>query len=243
MIKNIFLHLLCSFFVSISFNLKASIVTYMNKSAFLLATGGTSATGPLPNLGFISGNLTTVGSVTFSISAPSSNFAIGSAGISQIPSSGWYSLLPGNDIAIGGSENLNANFPGLIYSAGFDFAEPDSTMPIPHGNSNNPFGVNSFFTVTLKNGSTTVDSFTFDAPDDVVSFVGVWSDVPFDRLEIHETSGGIDDEYFGEFFTGTAPLPASAVPTISQWGLIILGLTLLCLGGIVLHRQGKVVAA
>lgn len=30
---------------------------------------------------------------------------------------------------------------------------------------------------------------------------------------------------------------SSAVPTLSQWGLIILGLTLLCLGAIAIHRQ------
>jgi hypothetical protein len=30
----------------------------------------------------------------------------------------------------------------------------------------------------------------------------------------------------------TAPPPAAAIPTLSQWGLILLGLTVLCIGTI-----------
>ena len=42
-------------------------------------------------------------------------------------------------------------------------------------------------------------------PNNVVTFLGVWSDRPFDRVVINDTSGNDDDEYFGEFFTGTTP--------------------------------------
>jgi Ca2+-binding RTX toxin-like protein len=51
-----------------------------------------------------------------------------------------------------------------------------------------------------------VDTFLFNAPDDVLAFVGVWSDRPFDKVEIRDTTATIDDEYFGEVFTGATPL-------------------------------------
>ena len=41
----------------------------------------------------------------------------------------------------------------------------------------------------------------------MVSFVGVWSDTAFNRVEIRETVGGLDDDYFGEFFSGATPIP------------------------------------
>jgi len=70
--------------------------------------------------------------------------------------------------------------------------------------------VDSTFTVTLKNGVNTVASFQFNAPDDVFAFVGVQSDMSFDKVEIRETVGGDEDENFGEFFTGTIPLELSS---------------------------------
>lgn len=88
---------------------------------------------------------------------------------------------------------------------GFDFAEPDETMPVPYGNVGNAFGVDSTFRVTLMDGVTPVCEFTFSAEDDVISFVGVWSDAAFDRVSIRELVGGIDDEYFGQFYAGTIP--------------------------------------
>jgi hypothetical protein len=184
----------------------AALVTFSDQTTFLTATGATSATGALPNLGAIPPASGTVGSVTFSSVAPSGTLFIGPAGL--VPGDDWYGPLPGNDIAISGSENLDAVFAGPVYSFGFVFAEPSSSTMPPWGGS----AVDSTFTVTLRIGATFVDSFTFNAPDDFIppSFVGAWSDTAFDRVEIRETTGGIDDEYFGEFFTGTTPVPVPA---------------------------------
>jgi hypothetical protein len=181
----------------------AALVTFTDQTTFLTTTGATSATGPLLNLGAVPPASGTVGTVTFSSVAPSGTLYIGPAGL--VPGDDWYGPLIGNDIAISGSENLDAVFAGPVYSFGFVFAEPNSTMPSWGGSP-----VDSTFTVTLRNGATFVDSFIFNAPDDLVSFVGAWSDTAFDRVEIRETTGGIDDEYFGEFFTGTTPVPVPA---------------------------------
>jgi hypothetical protein len=201
----------------------AALVTFSDQTTFLTATGASSATGALPNVGAVPPASGTVGSVTFSSVAPSGTLFIGPDGL--VPGDDWYGLLDGNDIAISGSENLDAVFAGPVYSFGFVFAEPNSTMPSWGGSP-----VDSTFTVTLRNGATFVDSFTFNAPDDAISFVGAWTDAAFDRVEIRETTGGIDDEYFGEFFTGTTPVP---VPT-AAW---LLGSALLGLVGISRRRR------
>ncbi len=197
----------------------AALVTFSDQTTFLTATGAGPATGALPNLGAVPPASGTVGSVTFSSVAPSGTLFIGAGGI--VPGDDWYVPLAGNDIAISGSENLDAVFTGLVYSFGFVFAEPSSSTMPPWGGS----AVDSTFTVTLRNGATLVDSFSFNAPDDVISFVGAWSGTAFDRVEIRETTGGIDDEYFGEFFSGTTPVPVPA----AVW---LLGSALLGLVGI-----------
>lgn len=185
----------------------AALVTFSDQSTFLTATGATSATGPMPNVGAVPPASGAVGSVTFSSVPPSGTLYIGAAGVGAVPAGDWYVPLAGFEIAISGSENLDALFTSSVsvYSFGFVFAEPDTTMP-PWGGS----PVDSTFTVTLLNGATIVDSFAFNAPDDVISFVGAWSDTPFDRVEIRENADNIDDEYFGEFFTGTTPVPVPA---------------------------------
>ncbi len=203
----------------------AALVTFSDQTTFLTATGASSATGALPNVGAVPPASGTVGSVTFSSVAPSATLFIGAAGVGVVPAGDWYVPLAGFEIAISGSENLDAVFAGPVYSFGFVFAEPNSTMPSWGGSP-----VDSTFTVTLRNGATFVDSFTFNAPDDAISFVGAWTDAAFDRVEIRETTGGIDDEYFGEFFTGTTPVP---VPT-AAW---LLGSALLGLVGISRRRR------
>jgi hypothetical protein len=52
------------------------------------------------------------------------------------------------------------------------------------------------------------------------------------------------DSNFSNNFTATfATAPASAsVPTMSQWGLILFGLTVLCIGAIALHRREESMA-
>jgi hypothetical protein len=189
---------LCGF----SIQAQAAITTFIgDKAGFLAATGATSATGTLPNLG---GDWSqTVGSVTFTSAGVGTGVIFIGAGPVQIPGGDWYPDPDNlNDLAINGVENMNVTFAGPVYSMGFDIIEPDATMPFWGG-----IPTDSTFDVTLKNGATTVDTFQFNAePDDVFTFIGVWSDTAFNRVEIREIGSNNDDEYFGQFYTGTTPL-------------------------------------
>jgi len=180
----------------------ATISTFDDKTAFLTATGATSATGPLPDLGEIPGGAAgtqVVGDATFSITPPSSQLFIGTSGVGMIDDNDWTLRLAGPDIAISDIENLDVDLVAPVFSFGINFVEPEFDP--------NVFAifVESEFTITLKNGATTVDSFTVQRPNDVASFIGVWTDELFDRVEIHETTGGSGNEFFGEVFTGTTP--------------------------------------
>jgi hypothetical protein len=187
-----------------------TITTFSDKAAFLGFTGATSATGALPNLGGpIPGGLspgTTVGSVTFTIAAPSAEFFMGTLGWEYLwapldPT--WTPLLPGNSIAIDGVENLNAALASPVFAYGFDFVEPS----------------NSTFTVTLQNSGATVGSFTFNAPKDVAAFVGVQSSSAFNRVEIRETIGGISNEFFGQVYTATTLVQNPEPSTVLLMGM------------------------
>jgi hypothetical protein len=122
----------------------------------------------------------------------------------------WSSLIPGYEIAISAFEDLNVDSAGLIYSFGFQFHEPIDPAHVTDG----CFApcIDSTFSVTLKDGASTVGNFNFNAPDATLAFVGVWSDLAFNRVEIREITGGVDDEYYGQFFTGkqAAPVPEAA---------------------------------
>ena len=192
----------------------ATIVQFSDQATFLAATGSTCATCPMPSLGSVP--FATVNTVTFT-QVPGTGLIIGVVGIPIVPNEDWTSVIPGNDIAISDKENLDVSLASPVFSFGFQFYEPTCNN-LNQGNDC-PIGsqgdvdigtdvnigdeVDSTFTVTLKNGATPVSTFQFNAPDDVLAFVGVQSDMAFDKVEIRETIGGIDDENFGEFYTNT----------------------------------------
>lgn len=159
----------------------ATVTVFDNKSVFLSRTGATSATGPLPSLGYVGANPTTVGSVTF---FGSTGIYFGAEFVSEVD---WTTLLPGHEIAINDLENLDVSFATPVYSYGFDFVEPQFSTP----NINAPF-VDSTFAVSLFNNSTPVGAFTFNAPNDVAAFAGVWTDMAFNNVQIREIVGGIE---------------------------------------------------
>ena len=191
-----------------------AVTIYSDKTTFLTDTGATSATGPLPSLVSPTSGPVTVGSITFT--APTGMWF----GAEFVSEQDWTTRLPGNDLAINDLENLNVGINSPVYSLGFDFVEPEFDP-----NINAPF-VDSTFTVTMLLSGAPVDSFTFNAPNDIAAFVGMWSDSPFDRVEIRETVGGIENEFFGQFYTGTT-LPPSDVPVPSTVALLGTGLAML----------------
>lgn len=183
------------------------IKTFHSKAAFLAATAATSATGPLPDVGIIlDANVSPpvssypLGSLTFGLTFGSDNVSMGAAGTPAFPD--WYPGTPGNDMAFGW-ERFEVATSGPVYSFGFDIVEPDATMP--------PFGgtpEESTYEFVLYNGTVLVGHVLFDGasiPNDVETFIGIWSDKPFDRIVINDIGGSDDDEFLGEFYTGTVP--------------------------------------
>jgi PEP-CTERM motif len=208
----------------------AVLIPFTDEAAFLGATGASSATGPLPNVGRILTGTKTVGSVTFSIIPPSEALFIGGRDVSRLlPTEIWTELIPGNAIAVSGVENLSARFATPVFSAGFQFAEPSAPLPAPKGCDTSPC-VDSTFSVLLLSGASSVGARSFNAPDDTLAFFGLWSSSPFDQLVILDATATADDEYFGQFFSGTTPVPE---PT----ALVLLGSGVVGLVGVAWRRR------
>jgi hypothetical protein len=193
---------------------------YFNKEAFIADTGASSATGPLPDVGIILDadvdppvSSYTLGSVTFGLTLGSDNVFMGAAGTTTEPD--WYPPTPGNDMAFGW-ERFQVSTSGPVYSFGFDIVEPDVTMPDFGGTPEE-----STYEFLLFNGTLHVGTVLFDGtkiPNDVQTFIGVWSDKPFDRVVINDLSGSDDDEFLGEFYTGTTPSGCTANLDLSYAG-------------------------
>ncbi len=178
-----------------SLQAQAEIKTYENRSEFLAETGGVDVIGDYPVTGFIEGSFTFQTGVE-NLTVTAQRFFTGEA----------TSLLPGLELLISYgvdkkySEDIDVGLAGNRYAFGFDFVEP----------SNVPNFVDSIFKVTLYNSvNTSVGSFTFNAPNDVAYFVGVWSDEAFNRVEIRETTGSNENEYYGHFYTGDIKAPTT----------------------------------
>lgn len=180
-------------------DLRAGVTTYLDKTSFLATTGATSASGPLPDIGITSA--VAIGTITFDLAPGGDNIAIGASGTLAAPD--WCALLPGNDIALG-YENLEVTFASPVFSFGCDFVQPDVTMPSFGGTP-----IDSTYEITLFAGSTQVGQVQFQSiPTDVLGFLGIWSTISFDRatmVDITPSQFVDDDEFFGEFFSGTNP--------------------------------------
>jgi len=189
---------------SISTFTQASIITFDNLSSFVTSTSAIATTA-LPNTGLLAGSASssqTVGDLTFSITSPSFGLFFGTAGSSVAPAP-WTSRLAGNQIGISDSENLNIEMINHVSSFGFEFVEPENDP-----NMNGTF-IDSIFEVTLLGNGSFIESFIFNANNDVAAFVGVSSDVAFNRVEIRELTGGPENEFFGLFYTSPVPVPTA----------------------------------
>lgn len=199
---------------------EAALITFSDKTTFLASTGAASATGALPNAGAVGAGYT-VGSVSFT--TLSGQFFIGAANLFPGVVTDWSAAIPGHDIAISGEESFRADFLAPVYSLGFDFFEPIVNSPI-NPKTDDCFApcFDSTFQVTLFSGATALGSFTYNAPDATLAFVGVWTDVAFDRVEILDLNLKNDDEYWGEFYTGTTPVPEPGTVVLLGSGLLAL---------------------
>ena len=118
------------------------------------------------------------------------------------------------------SHELQSSFALLAF--GFSFFQPSNNTPIP-----GPTGVACYaacdsgaFSVSLFQGATLIDSFSFTAAFDTVEFHGYAGSTPFDRIEIVDTLGTIDNEYFSTYRYAAVPVPAAGLLLGSALGLL-----------------------
>lgn len=180
---------------------QGALIQFSNRADFLAQTGATAATSiPIDSEGPKGGSYTS-GSLTFTaFTAFGGSFSVHD----------WSARLPGRELGIGGSENFDVDVnSGIVYSFGFDFVEPQFDP-----NLGGTF-VDSTFSVTLLNGATPIGSFTFNRPNDSAEFVGVWTGPGegFNRVQVRETIGSFENEFFGQFYTGTSPIAAVPEPS------------------------------
>ncbi|MDM7859311.1 hypothetical protein QTP81_01665 [Alteromonas sp. ASW11-36] len=137
------------------------------------------------------GNGSVAGSLTFT-SGPSASVFFGN-----------FTNLLQNELALSGVENFNVDIAGGAYAFGFDVTDPRSSS-LPNG-CNVSSCVDSVFSFSIFSGNALVGSFSFNPlfSDSVLTFVGVYSNTLFDRVEIRETAGTNDNEYFGNFQLST----------------------------------------
>lgn len=174
----------------------------LDKAAFLRLPGAKSATGPLPRVGPVASPYT-VGDVTFHKAGRSTGMQVGTF---TANGGDWSPELPGNDLAIDDHEDLDVVLAQPVKALGFDFIEPITAYC-------GGVCADSVFQVTAKLGTQTVKTFSYNAPNDTPWFIGITSDTSFDRVEIREIlGGGIEDEYFGQFYTAHEPRVGPSTP-------------------------------
>lgn len=199
----------------------AAVVTYASEAAFAAATGATLHELPTgPGDGRVIGNSisSTDGVITLNTASGSliSNWEV-SAGVSR---------LAGPDLAISGVESFDVvvQFGDDRYAFGFGIYESTSSALA----GCNEICIDSTFTITLwNNGVQLSPSYLLSPANNVAVFWGLQTDFAFDAIKIRETTGGIDNEIFGTFYSGTGSVP---VPVPEPGSLALAGVALAGLG-------------
>jgi len=192
----------------------ATVITFDSRADFEAATGA-AVVGAIPESG---------STVEFSIG--SLNFKNAGGGSTLNASLNWSTKISeAFDLAINGPENFDVDSTTPLYSFGFDFHEPTAPRPPAFPDTCNlPTCVDSTFQLRLLSGMTTVALYEFTRPKDSLEFVGIWTSDPFDRIEIRETVGTADNEFFGNFTIGTTPAPEPV--SLALFGIGLTGLAL-----------------
>ncbi|MCA1568134.1 MAG: collagen-like protein [Acidobacteria bacterium] len=188
------LTILCGLLLSQAIATPAEAATvFDDRQAFIAATSAhTTASFPVVQSSISVGTTYALGELTFHKG--------NTAGVMRV---GSYTTRFGtgkSQLALDDLEHLNVDTSAPVYSFGFDFVEPQFDPGVNAG------FVDSTFTVTLKMGGAVVHTFTFNAPNDTAAFVGVLAEEPFNRIEIVETVGGIENEFYGQFYVGEQAL-------------------------------------
>ncbi len=184
---------------------QADIVVFDNKTDFLNATGATEMAN-FDDAISLSLEHRSIHGGTVDIYRMPDTFSLGNLEFDTQSGDfwvgNWTDRLSGSELAISNTEDMDVAVIGLggnVFSLGFEFVEPETDWG--RNAPTIPF-TDSTFTVSLFSGVSAVDSFTFNAPNDQAAFVGVWSTAAqgFDSIQIRETTGGIGNELFGEFY-------------------------------------------
>jgi hypothetical protein len=193
----------------------ADPILITNQASFVSQTGSTLQT--LPTSG--SSSFTIPGQLTFTTSS-TGNF------VSGTNVSPFFNLAP-NFLGKSGTESFDVTALTTIYAFGFTLYEPTSSATL---NGCNATCFESTFTVTLLSGSTTLGTFTVQPADNQFNFYGFWSSDPITSVQIRDTTGTIDNEFFGQFYTGTTALSTTPAPEPASFLLLATGLVGLGLG-------------
>jgi hypothetical protein len=162
---------------------------FTDQSAFLSQTGA-AAEPPIPNVGLVgrTGATYTLGHITFAVSTTDPEVTL----ILQDATT----INPGNEVLMSSVENLDVQLDQTFGAIGFFFVEGTG----PEFCTSQCPCLDATFQVTLFRQGVQVGSFSFNAPDDVLSFYGVRSCAAFDRVQFRDTSNGCDNEMWGRFF-------------------------------------------
>ncbi len=206
----------------------ASVIKYDELNTFLIETGAKAET-PLPKIGKVRTPVLQVGDLNIS-KGPNA----------EIMWTWDYSdRIGGYEIGLTGGEDLDIELSDSIYSFGFQTVEPDKD----YSYSSDEFQ-DSTFMITLFDKSDAVGFFEYETPNDIASFIGVWSDKPFDKVEIREIIGGNDNEFFGQFYTGSNALitdlnERQPIPNPEPGTFILLGTGIFGIAAYRLRRKKK----
>jgi len=172
------------------------------KAVLLAQTGAVDVTGPLPELGHVQGAVT-VGDVTLE----GQGLFVGVARNRRVAGGDWTPLLPGPDIALAGlRKELSITFPVPMFTAGFDFVEPET------GPNVGPRFSDTTFLLTLEREGVSLRQMAFNAPNDVVAFINVVSDVGFDKMVLsplaafRRTDLAFGTKMLGNIYAGRTPV-------------------------------------
>lgn len=171
----------------------AQAATLSVTSAAAPKNGFVSASGLIPIAGSSLSSITLQDVTISSLSSNSLNFQ-----------RDWTAEIDGVQWAINGVESFNLSFASATKAFGFDFIE------VENGPFVNAAFVDSVFEITLCDGTDCFDSVTLDVANDIGFFVAVSSARAFDSVQVRETTGNIENEFFGEIFVQAVPVPAAA---------------------------------
>lgn len=155
----------------------------------------------------------------------------GAAGGAIYVAAGTISLL--NTIVVGNTGGSSPNIDGTIVSQGNNLIGLSGGATIT-GGTNDIIGVPFNLGPLAANGGLTQTHALLAGGPGIDS--GNPTGAPAFDQRGYTRSGTLDRGAFE--FNGQAPT-VTAVPTLSQWGLIMLGLVILCLGGIVVFNQQR----